>query len=506
MDIHAVVAIVYIEGNIMNKNIVVIGGGFSGLAVSALLAKDGHSVTLLEKNSQLGGRARVLKDNGFTFDRGPSWYMMPEVFDRFFAKFGKKPSDYYQLKRLDPRYEVVYESGERLILSDSITENKQLFENIEKGAGKQLQLFLEKNKKLYELASELMYENVWDISTVFSKKFISGGLSLLRLQNVVQSWDKEVSKYFSDTRLKKILEFSSVFLAGSPYTTPSLYTMLSWADFGRGIWYPIGGFGKVVDALEKLSLEQGVTIKTNEEVTKIEVENNIRSVVTSKSQYSAEIVVAATDIPHVETKLLPKVYRSDSAVWEHKELGISALLMYLGFDKRLKNISHHTLYFSNDWEKNFDDIFVHKQLPRNPSLYISRASKTDITIVPKGGDQLVVLVPLGTRSYSERSLNEYSEKILDKLESIVGQDLRKQLVTKHLYTPRDFQYDYNAYKGTALGLTHRLSQSLWLRPKNKSDKVEGLYYTGQYTNPGVGVPTALVSADIVSQMIKKRWS
>lgn len=489
------------------KKAVVIGGGLSGLATAALLGRNGFDVTLIEKNKTLGGRARVFREKGFSFDMGPSWYLMPEVFEQFFALFGKKSSDYYKLIRLNPRYQTIFSDGEKVVLADDIRQNIKWFEEQEKGAGKKLELFLSRMEKIYNTATkQLMYEDVWNPKTWIKKDNITSIFGILGNLQFWQSWDREVARYFKSEKLRQVLEFSAVFLGGSPFNTPALYAILTWADFGKGVWYPEGGMIKVVEALEKLAEENGVKIRTGVEAIEIVVDNKKVAGVKTTDQYlPADVVVGATDLPHVELKLLSPEYRTwGHKYWKKKTMGISALLIYLGINKRIPNLIHHTIYVSNDWQKNFDEVLNEKVLPEDPSFYVSVRSATDRGIVPKDCEEIVVLVPLGPRSYKKTELGKYSDKIIKKLEKVLDRSLVESIVVKKIFTPNDFREDYNAYEGTALGLAHTLGQSLWLRPGNESRKVGGLYYAGQYTNPGVGVPMALISAQIVANLVEQK--
>ncbi|MFZ5376189.1 MAG: phytoene desaturase family protein [Patescibacteria group bacterium] len=320
-----------------SPRIVIVGGGLSGLATAALLSKQGFQVTVLEKNSSLGGRARVLKKKGFSFDMGPSWYMMPEVFERFFAVFDKKPTDFYDLIRLDPRYQIIFADGQKVELTDNLQQNISWFESQETGAGCRLESFLRKIKVAYEASTKyLMYANIWSLKSLLNKKNLLALCQIFRSLRFWRSWNQEVSSFFKNTKLQQILGFPAVFLGGSPFNTPALYSILAWADFGQGIWYPRGGMSKIVEALEKLALAYGTEIKINSEAIAIEVENgNVAGVKTSDNFYPAEIVIAATDLAHVETQLLPSKYTSRTkSTWEKKTLGISALLLYLGIDKK----------------------------------------------------------------------------------------------------------------------------------------------------------------------------
>lgn len=487
------------------KKIIVIGGGFSGLATAALLAKRGFEVTLFEKNSSLGGRARVLHKNQFQFDMGPSWYMMPEIFERYFAQFNKKVSDFYQLVRLDPSYKIFFEDAESIVIPSNISKVEKIFEEIETGAGEKFKTYLDKSHELYELATqELVYSDPSDFTTWLSIRRMFLACKFFLKINILQTWSQKIQTLFKDQKLFQILCFPAVFLGSSPYRMPSLFSILSWADFGKGIWYPKGGMIQVVRALETLAKENGVSIVLKADVSKIEVERGrATGVIVNDKKYLADVVVVATDIAHVEMQLIPPKYQTyPEKYWQKKSLAISAVLIYLGLKKRVPDAVHHSLYFSKDWEQNFDDIFKRKILPHQPSFYISTRSVTDRSIVPKNGEELFVLIPVPAQlGGSNTSYETLANETIKKIEQLFNFSITDSIVVKELYTPDMFAQDYHSYQGTALGLEHTLSQSLFFRPGNKSKKIANLYYAGQYTNPGIGVPMALISAEIVTNRI-----
>lgn len=492
------------------KRAIVIGAGFSGLATAALLAHDGWSVTVLEKNATVGGRARVLKKQGFTFDMGPSWYLMPEVFERFFSIFGKKTSDFYQLKRLSPSYRVAFADGENLDVTNSTKDTQNWMEKLEPGAGKRFSDFLAVMKKTYQLSTErLVYLDVFSWRDWLNWTHFSTVVKLSMAYPFWQSWDSFVARFFKHLKIHQLLTFPAVFLGGSPFNTPALYSILSWADFGKGVWYPVGGMGKIVEALVAIAESQGVTIKTKAEVNTIVVKNGrVTGVRVGKLFLPAEVVVGASDLATLETKLLsPQHQTYPEAFWRKQTMGISAVLLYLGIKKRLKNVLHHTLYFSEKWHENFAAIFKHRQLPTNPSWYASVRSISDRSIVPAGAEELFVLVPIAARTdYSGAELKALADGVISHVEQTFGQTFSSDIVVKQLYTPSHFAADYGAYQGTALGIAHTLRQSLWGRPRGKSRKVAGLYYAGQYTNPGVGVPMALISGQIAARTIDQDYN
>lgn len=487
------------------RRVVVIGAGLSGLASAALLAKAGWQVTVVEKNAAVGGRARVLGKKGFTFDMGPSWYLMPEVFENFFAAFGKHPGDYYKLMRLDPRYRVFFGDGQSLTLSDNITQNRLLFDQIEPGAGAKLSRFLARMKQVYTAStSQLMSADIWSPRTWVNPANISAIFKLTSQLRFWDTWNDEVKRHFISPKLQQILCYPAVFLGGSPFNTPALYSILTWADFGKGVWYPQGGMGKIVSALADLATENGAAILTGEEVSQIEVQDSrVTGVKTNKRRLPAGIVVGSADLHHLQTCLLPSQYRDwDKSYWAQKTLGISALILYLGVDKKIPDVVHHNLYFSTDWQKNFQEIFGKKEIPSDPSLYVSVRSASDPGIAPKNCEEIFVLVPLGAGgNYPTSKLQSFTDEIINRVGQLLNFDIKNHLLVKEIFTPQDFASDYNAFSGTALGLAHTLNQSLWLRPGNKSHKVQGLYFTGQYTQPGVGVPMALISAQITARHI-----
>ncbi|MCX8009317.1 MAG: phytoene desaturase family protein, partial [Patescibacteria group bacterium] len=454
----------------MSSTAIVIGGGISGLATAALLGLSGWRVLLFEKQSILGGRAGVLKKKGFSFDMGPSWYLMPEVFEKFFGFFGKHPSEYYELVRLEPRYQVYFHDGTTAVLENSLKQNIDYFESLERGAGKKLSLYLEKKRRMYDAVSRLLWQDIYSWKFFLNRKNIQDIITFLSSSYIWQSWYDEASRYFKDERLRKIITFPSVFLGGSPYATPSFYSVLSWADFGKGVWYPYGGIHMIVHSLEKLAREFGVEIYTDKEVSRIEISNRkVVGVQAGDEFWDGDVVVGATDLHHLEMELLPKEYRTwDRPYWQQSTMGISALLLYLGIEKRLKNVPHHILYFSSNWKENFSDIFDKRKIPQDPSFYVSVRSVTDRSIVPKNAEELFVLIPLGAGgSYTKDDLEECADMTIKKIEKFLGQSFQKSINVKELFGPQEFLGRYNAYQGTALGLAHTFGQSLWFRPGNK---------------------------------------
>jgi phytoene desaturase len=485
------------------KKVVVIGSGVAGLATAALLGKQGYEVTVLEKNPFFGGRASVYEKDGFIFDKGPSWYMMPEVFDHFFSLFGKRTEDFYQLKKLPIHYKVFFDNKKSYTIYDDLQKNIALFEKIEKGGGENLKNFLGQAKFLYEKSmNELVrldYSSIFQLVKLDIVRF-------LFVSKLFKSLHKEIVKYFKSNDLQKILEFTTVFLGGSPYNTPAFYTLISHADFNLGTYYPIGGMYKIIEALLKLCQENNVSLINNQPVIGYQFEyNKITTVKTQKIDYSADIVVFAGDYHFNETKLLPKKLQTyNQSFWQRKTLSPSAFIIYLGIEKKIKNADHHNLYFNQSWEDHFQTVYQKKEWPKKPSYYVHIPTKTDLGMAPKGGETLMFLVPVAPGLDDDYDLRErFSEKIIAHFEDLVDENITESIKVKKIFAHRDFIDQYNAYQGSAFGLAHTLLQTAIFRPKNKSKKVTNLYYTGQYTNPGVGVPPCLISAQITANLINK---
>lgn len=490
----------------MSKKIVIIGSGFGGMSAAALLAKDGHDVTVLEKNEQAGGRARVLRDKGFTFDMGPSWYMMPEVFDRFFTEMGYQTSELLDLKRLNPEYRVSWSDGEVLDIPAEPNKVAKLFDKLEPGAGKKFFQYLEDSQLKYEIAiNHILYNNADNFLDYMSRPMIQHGGKL----KPFQSAHSFVSSFFKNPRIQQILEYNLVFLGCSPENAPSLFTMMAHVDFNLGIWYPQGGIGKVVEAMVQVGTEAGVKYRYNTPVDKILVDSvgTTTGVIAGDKQIRADFVISNADLYHTESLLSNKSMRQYSeSYWQKRTMVPSAHLMYLGIKGKIPEFLHHTLYFADDWRGHFVDVFDQPRWPVAPSLYINSPSNSDSSLAPKGHQSLMVLVPVSVGLDDNPEWRQrYGDYILDYIETGMGVDLKSQIVYRKDFSVQDFESDYNSFRGNALGgLAHTLFQSALWRPNNIHAKISNLLFSGANTVPGIGVPTSIISGHLVRDRIRDR--
>ena len=484
----------------MNVKVNIIGSGFSSLAASCYLAQAGFEVTVFEKNNYLGGRARQLNRDGFTFDMGPTWYWMPDVFEKFFNDFNKKPSDYYTLEKLNPAYSVYFDKLDKIDISGDFDEIIETFEREEKGSSKKLKSFMKTASDNYDIAiKDLVYQPGETISELISLKTIS------RLSQFIKTISSDVKTTVSSPRLKSILEFPVLFLGAKPSNTPAFYNFMNYADFGLGTWHPQGGMYKVVEGMVELARSLGVKFKTNSDVQEIVLHRNrVKGMKVNGDLEKCEIVLSGADYAHTET-LLPKEftqYKRD--YWKKKTFAPSALLFFVGFDSALKNVIHHTLFFDTDFEIHAVDIYDKPKWPENPLFYASFPSKTDNTVAPEGKEAGIFLIPLAPGLEDTNELREqYFDLIMNRLEKLTDQEIRSKILFKESFGIQDFIKDYNSYKGNAYGLANTLRQTAFLRPKLKSKKVKGLYFTGQLTVPGPGVPPSLISGKLTADLIEK---
>lgn len=487
----------------MKKTITIIGSGFSALASSCYLAREGYEVTILEKNHTVGGRARQLVKDGFTFDIGPTWYWMPDVFEKFFSDFGKKTSDYYALEKLNPAYEVYFGATDSIQIPDNLADILFLFEKEEKGSAEHLNEFLNDAQHNYEVAiKDLVYRpgiSITELITPVTIKKVNQFFTTIRTT---------VRKKIKNNRLRQIMEFPVLFLGAKPSNTPSFYSFMNYADFGLGTWHPKGGMYEVIKAMVTLAVELGVNIETNQNVEKINVENGtVTSVVSNGKTIHSDIVLSGADYHHTET-LLDKKYRAYSEkYWDKKIFAPSSLLFYVGFDKKIENVSHHTLFFDTDFDVHAKAIYDDPKWPEKPLFYASFPSMTDAVVAPEGKETGIFLIPIAPGIEDTPEIREeYFQNIIQRFEKLTNQKVTDNILFKESFCVNDFVKDYNSYKGNAYGLANILTQTAFLRPKIKSKKVENLYFTGQLTVPGPGVPPSLISGKIVSDMIIKKNS
>ena len=484
----------------MTKTIAIIGSGFSALAASCYLAQQGNIVTIYEKNDTIGGRARQFKKDGFTFDMGPSWYWMPDVFERFFHDFNKKTSDYYELIKLNPAYRVYFGINDFINIYDNLEEIKSTFENIEKGSGAKLEVFISHAKSNYDIAiKELVYRpGVSPLELITPQ-------TILKLNQFFSTVSNDIRKEFKNERLVQILEFPVLFLGAKPSNTPSFYNFMNYADFGLGTWHPKTGMFDVIRGIEKLAIELGVTIETNSAIEKIIIENKTATgIIINGKIINADIILSGADYHHTET-LLDETFRTYSdKYWESRVFAPSSLLFFVGFSKKIENTTHHALFFDVDFNQHAVDIYDHPKWPDAPLFYANFPSKTDKTAAPEGMESGFFLIPLAPGiNDSEELRDEYFEKIITRFEQLTHQDVKNNIIFKKSFCKNDFVTDYNAYKGNAYGMANTLLQTAFLRPKLKSKKVRNLYFTGQLTVPGPGVPPALISGKLVAELIQK---
>ena len=485
-----------------NKRIVVIGAGFSGLSAASLMAKEGFNVTLLEKNDQAGGRARIWEKDGFRFDMGPSWYWMPDVFEQYFALFGKKSADFYELKRLDPGYRV-YFKDDSIDIPAKMKEIEALFESIEPGSAEKLRSFLTQAETKYKTGiGEYVFKPSHSITEYFDIDLIKKSFSL----QLLTSMSKHIRKYFKHPKLIQLLEFPVLFLGATPQNTPALYSMMNYADLVLGTWYPIGGMHEIIKAMVSIAKERDVQIELNTEVTKINIENGyVRSVITGKGDYPADIVIAGADYEYVDRHLIDKPYQNyTKKYWNSRTLSPSCLIWYVGLKKKIEGIQHHNLFFDEDFEQHAEDIYTEPKWPQKPLFYVCCSSKTDPSVAPENCENLFFLVPVAPGIEDNEVIRQqYLGLMLTRFEKITGEKVSEHIILKRSYALNDFKADYHSFKGNAYGLANTLKQTAFLKPAMRAKKIKNLLYTGQLTVPGPGVPPAIISGQVVAKEAMK---
>lgn len=485
-----------------DKQVVVIGAGLSGLTTAALLGKSGIKVKVIEKLDQVGGRASVHRAKGFKFDLGPSWYMMPTEFDHLFELLGKSRKDYFNLERLDPAYKVFFDDGEQVTVFPEFERNQQEFERLETGAGEELANYLQETKEKYEISLARFlqpeYKNPFEFLnwTVLTK-----GLRL----GLLGKYHNRVKHSFKSPYLQKVLEYMSLFLGGSPYNTPAVYTLINWADFGLGIWYPTGGMDKLPKALRSIAEEYGVEFYLDEEVVGFEfAKDSVTVVNTDKSQYSADSIVNTADLAYFDTEIMPEKFRVKSVqAWDQATLAPSAQLFYLGFSRKFPKLPHHSLFLLNNWQQGFEDIFGDDpKWSQNVNFYVSVASRTDNSVAPAGHENMMILIPAAPGIESDPEIVEhYFEQVMTRITEVVGVDPRQYLLYRYDFAQQDFRERYNAYKGNGFGLANTLLQTAIFRPKITHPLLDNLYFAGQFVLPGTGMPIVIKSGEMAASRV-----
>lgn len=482
--------------------IIVIGAGFSGLSATAYLSAAGHNVHVYEKNSTPGGRARQFKTkNGYAFDMGPSWYWMPDVFEQFFNDFEKKVSDFYQLSLLDPSFRIIFEKDENLDIPKNFSELCVLFESLEKGSSVQLKKFMKEAQFKYELGMKKMTHK----PGISIREFADFELlkNTFRLQ-VFSSFSKHVRNHFSNPKLIALMEFPVLFLGAMPQEMPAMYSLMNYAGLKLGTWYPQGGFGKVVEAMVEIAKSKNVAFHFDSPVEKINMKGKkATGIVVNGKEIPCDAVIASADYHHVEKNLLPKPYRNYTEnYWKKKTFAPSCLIFYIGVSKKIKNIQHHNLFFEEDLLQHSKEIYKNPQWPSKPLFYVCCPSKTDKSVAPKGHENLFLLMPLAPDLEDTESQREkYFEIMIRRLQQQLGEKITENIDYKKSYCVKDFVSDYHSYKGNAYGLANTLRQTAVLKPSIRNKKIKNLFYTGQLTVPGPGVPPSLISGKVVAEQL-----
>ena len=483
----------------MKRNIAIIGSGFSSLSAACYLAQKGYKITVFEKNKNLGGRARQFKANGFTFDMGPSWYWMPDVFEKFFNDFNKSTKDFYQIKKLNPAYRVYFGHDDFIDIEDSIEKISKKFEKIESGSGKKLKEFLNIAKENYGIGvTDMLYKmpglNPMELVSTETIKKIRYFLSTIR---------KDVHKDFKNPKLRSVLEFPVLFLGAKASNTPAFYNFMNYADFGLGTFQPKNGFYDLVNAMVSLGKSLGVKYKTNHSLKAIEIKNKkVNKLVFDNLEFECDILISGADYHHTET-LLPEKFRQYSEkYWKTRVFAPSSLLFYVGFNKKIKNVQHHNLFFDTDFDLHASEIYDNPKWPSDPLFYANFTSKTNPKTAPENCENGFFLIPIATNLEDSKDIRDkYFNIIIKKLESFTKQKLRDSVIFKRSFCVTDFKEEYNSYGGNAYGLANTLFQTAFLRPNIKSKLVQNLYFCGQLTVPGPGVPPAIVSGELVANLI-----
>ncbi len=489
----------------MAKKITFLGAGISSLSSACFLAKEGYDVTILEKNATIGGRGRQFSENGFTFDMGPSWYWMPDVFERFYQQFNHTSTDFYELKRLNPSYRVYWSDQSYTDVPANMKEIENWFESLEPGSSKKLQLFLKDAKYKYEVGmQDLVHKPSLSIFEFADKRILKGLMNM----HLFSSFSKYIRKYFKHPKILSLLEFPVLFLGAMPNETPALYSLMNYADISLGTWYPKGGMYKFVEAFEKIAKEQGVKIRTNAEVTGFVIENDkIIAAKVGEEIVEGDIFVSGADYQHTDEKLLKENANYSDKYWDKRTMAPSCLLFYVGINKRVTNLQHHNLFFDESLDFHGKEIYKYPKWPTAPLFYLCVPSLSDATVAPENCENMFFLIPIAPNLEDSEEIREkYFTILLERLQKLTGNTIKENIVYKKSYCISDFKKDYNAFKGNAYGLANTLMQTAILKPRLKSKKLSNFYYTGQLTVPGPGVPPSIISGEVVAKEIIKTHS
>ena len=483
------------------SRVAVVGGGFSGLSAASFMARQGHNVTVFEKNKSAGGRARIFSEQGFTFDMGPSWYWMPDIFEAFFAEFGQHPSDYYKLVRLDPGFQMIFGKNDILQLPANLENIYELFEQIEKGSADKLRKFLAEGKFKYDIGmKKLVYKPSISWLEFSNIEVLSGAIRLQMFKSV----SAHIRSYFKDERLIALLEFPALFLGATAKHIPALYSLMDYAALSLGTWYPMGGMGGIVDAMENLARTLNVDVITGCEVNKINVQDNKSvNINTSKGTFSCDGIIASGDYHHIEQNLLEKQFRNyNTTYWDNRAMAPSCLIYYIGVNKKIKKLIHHNLFFDADMDSHAHEIYASPKWPTDPLFYACCPSKTDKTVAPDGMENLFLLIPIAAGLYDTEEVRErYFNMVIGRMEQVCEDSIMPHIIYKKSYCINDFVADYHSFKGNAYGLANTLRQTAVLKPSIRNKKVKNLFYAGQLTVPGPGVPPAIISGQVAAQQL-----
>lgn len=484
----------------MTKKVHIIGSGISSLSSASFLAKAGFDVQIFEKNDSIGGRARQFETQGFVFDMGPSWYWMPDVFEKFYQQFGYTTKDFYELKRLDPSYRVYWPDHSYTNVPAEMLQLEAWFEELEPGSSKKLQEFLKDASYKYKVGMEdLVYKPSLSLTEFFDSRVL-GGLFKMHL---FSSFSAFIRKYFKHPKILSLLEFPVLFLGAMPNETPALYSLMNYADMQLGTWYPMKGMHEFIKAFARIAQEQGVQIQTSANVERVVIEDGkATGTIVNGAFHAADVVISGADYAHTDQSLLKEKANYSDTYWDKRTMAPSSLLFYVGINKRVENLEHHNLFFDESLEAHGQTIYKNPSWPSKPLFYMSVPSLTDPTVAPEGSENLFFLIPLAPNLKDDEATREhYFKLLLDRLKALTGNDIKDHIVYKRSFCVSDFKTDYNAFKGNAYGLANTLRQTAILKPRMQHKKIKNMYYTGQLTVPGPGVPPSIISGEVVAKQI-----